>query len=373
MHARVNFRKKSYVTLFIKKKNYTIFTHDYVLGFSRKQTFLNLLFNTNLNTSLMRWKESCVIYVCLTHFSSELDDGKNFFTQDCEKNWLYGIQKSADIGWSIIAKCNIVRGGCVIITGTLHGTFVDHVWPICGPCVTHMWPICDPYVTHMWPICDLYVTHMWPICDLLGLMVKPCGAPWHDYLRTNVEKHPKVVRIDRETDEEERHSMREAISWKKIVCDPYVTLVFFIKNQSSYHFMHDYVLGFWENAFFCCLMRQLQDLLFASCTMSLGSFPTSTRVFCVLWVMCDILQMHTRWGYVVYYWNHPLMLHTFSNALQFKTFSVNSRSHKRKPSRMRHFGIAVFRRMLWQRFLNESALSKGVNSSLRGKEGILTP
>ena len=38
-------------------------------------------------------------------------------------------------------------------------TFVDHVWPICGPCMTYMWPICDPYVTHVWPICDLYVTY----------------------------------------------------------------------------------------------------------------------------------------------------------------------------------------------------------------------
>ena len=60
-------------------------------------------------------------------------------------------------------------------------------------------------------------------------------------------------------------------------------------------------------------------------------FPDQYSYF-VLWVTCDILlQMHTQWGYVVYYWNHPLMLHTFSNALQFKTFSVNSRSHKRKP------------------------------------------
>ena len=59
-------------------------------------------------------------------------------------------------------------------------------------------------------------------------------------------------------------------------------------------------------------------------------FPDQYSYF-VLWVPCDILQMHTRSGYVVYYWNHPLMLHTFSTALQFKTFSVNSRSCKRKP------------------------------------------
>ena len=37
---------------------------------------------------------------------------------------------------------------------------------------------------------------------------------------------------------------------KKIVCDPYVTLVFLSKNQSSYHFMHGYVLGFEKMAFF---------------------------------------------------------------------------------------------------------------------------
>ena len=37
---------------------------------------------------------------------------------------------------------------------------------------------------------------------------------------------------------------------EKIVCDPYVTPVFLSKNQSSYHFMHDYVLVFEKMPFF---------------------------------------------------------------------------------------------------------------------------
>ena len=120
---------------------------------------------------------------------------------------------------------------------------------------------------------------------------------------------------------------------KKVVCDS----SFFIKK--SYQFTHDHVLGFLRKCLFCCLkydfMRQLHRderfivfLHHVPCHLALSR---PVLVFCVLWVTCNILQMYTRWGYVVYYWNHPLTLHTFSNALQFKTFSVNSRSCKRKP------------------------------------------
>ena len=85
-----------------------------------EKTNILKLFNSrvNLNTSLMRWKESCVIYVCLTHFSLELNCRRQFFFYArLWKKWLYGIQKmcscmlimvheSADIGWSAIAKKN---------------------------------------------------------------------------------------------------------------------------------------------------------------------------------------------------------------------------------------------------------------------------
>ena len=46
------------------------------------------------------------------------------------------------------------------------------------------------------------------------------------YERMSKKRH-KVVRIDRETDEEERHGIVRVNFMKKIVCDPYVTLVFF--------------------------------------------------------------------------------------------------------------------------------------------------
>ena len=196
--------------------------------------------------------------------------------------------------------------------------------------------MCDPYVTHVWLICDWYVTHMWPICDLLGLMVKPCSAPWRDYLWMNVGgKTPQ--RCSYWSGNRWRGTAWHA--WgnfmkKKVVCD---SSFFLSKNHTNLRMTM--FLVFWENAFFvvsstisrgnCTVMR---DLLFflhhVPCHLALSR---PVLVFCVLWVTFDILQMYTRWGYVVYYWNHPLTLHTFSNALQFKTFSVNSRSCKRKP------------------------------------------
>ena len=52
-----------------------------------------------------------------------------------------------------------------------------------------------------------------------------------------LKKRPKVVRIDRET---ARHAQVKFTKNKW-----YVTLVFLSKkNQSLYHFTHDYVLGF---------------------------------------------------------------------------------------------------------------------------------
>ena len=208
---------------------------------------------------------------------------------------------------------------------------MTHMWPICDPYVTHMWP----YVTHMWPICDPYVTHMWPICDLLGLMVKPCSAPWRDCLRTNVEKTSQGCSYWSGNGRRETAQHARGNFMKKIVCDPYVTLVFYQKISHHTTLRMTMYLVFEKMPFFVvsstiswgnCEIYCLHHVL---CHLAL-SRPVLV-VFCVLWVTCDILQMYTRWGYVVYYWNHPLTLHTFSNALQFKTFSVNSRSCKRKP------------------------------------------
>ena len=97
-------------------------------------------------------------------------------------------------------------------------------------------------------------------------------------------------------------------------------------TQAFFHW--DHFFGLSQVRFHEAIVPRCEiDCLHVPCHLALSR---PVLVFCVLWVTCDI-RMHTRWGYVVYYWNHPLMLHTFSNALQFKTFSVDSRSHKRKP------------------------------------------
>ena len=107
---------------------------------------------------------------------------------------------------------------------------------------------------------------------------------------------------------------------KRSIC---ATQAFFIGD----HFLLDCLLKYdFMRQLYCDVKCEI-DCLHVPCHLALSQ---PVLVFCVLWVTCDI-QMHTQWGYVVYYWNHPLMLHTFSNAFQFKTFSVNSRSHKRKP------------------------------------------
>ena len=149
------------------------------------------------------------------------------------------------------------------------------------------------------------------------------------------EKIRLFILIGKQTKRNGTASARQFHEKKK----SYVTLVFFL-SKKSYQFTHDHVLGFLRKCLFCCLKydftRQLHRderfivffLHHVPCHLALSR---PVLVFCVLWVTCDILQMYTQWGYVVYYWNHPLTLHTFSNALQFKTFSANSRSCKRKP------------------------------------------
>ena len=73
--------------------------HDYVLGFSRKQTFLNLLFNSrvNLNNAMKRIVcDLCVPYALFIGTCWQ----KKFLMQDCEKkNRCTGFKnKNADIG-----------------------------------------------------------------------------------------------------------------------------------------------------------------------------------------------------------------------------------------------------------------------------------
>ena len=84
---------------------------------------------------------------------------------------------------------------------------------------------------------------------------------------------------------------------KKIVCDPHVTLVFYQKISHHTTLRMTMYLVFEKMPFFCCLkynfMRQLRDLLFASCTVSLGSFPTSTRILCVVGYVRYTTNVHT--------------------------------------------------------------------------------
>ena len=164
---------------------------------------------------------------------------------------------------------------------------------------------------------------------------------------------------------------------KKIVCDPYVTLVFFYEKISHHTTLRMTMYLVFEKMPFFLLsdfMRQLRDLLFASCTVSLGSFPTSTHsILCVvgyvryttnvrtMGICCVLLEPPINVAYL-------LQLHC-----NLKHFLLTRGLARGSPSRKRHFGIAVIRRMLCQRSLNGSALSKGVNFSLRGEEGILTP
>ena len=114
--------------------------HDYVLGFSRKnKTLLNLLFNSRVN--LNNAMERIVCDLCMPHA---------FFTGtfNClaKKTFLHKIVKipkrmlilakrnsqmqhynSEGVDIVLLAKCIIVRGGVVLLHGTLHDTFVDHV------------------------------------------------------------------------------------------------------------------------------------------------------------------------------------------------------------------------------------------------------
>ena len=132
-------------------------------------------------------------------------------------------------------------------------------------------------------------------------------------------------------------------------------------------------LVFEKTPFFCCLkydfMRQLRDLLFASCTMSLGSFPTSARILCVVGYVRYTTNVHTM-GIccVLLECCIPSPMHC-----NLKHFLLTRGLARGSPSSKRHFGITVIRRMLCQRFLDGSTLSKGINSFLRGEEGILTP
>ena len=84
---------------------------------------------------------------------------------------------------------------------------------------------------------------------------------------------------------------------KKVVCN---SSFFFIKK--SYQFTHDHVLGFLRKHLFCCLKydftRQLHRderfiVFFASCTMSLGLFPTSTCILCVVGYVRYTTNVHT--------------------------------------------------------------------------------
>ena len=77
--------KKSYVTFFSKKN--TIFTHDYVLGFSRKnKTLLNLLFNSRVNLNNAMKRIVCDLCMPRAFFTGTFNclAKKKFFTQDCE-------------------------------------------------------------------------------------------------------------------------------------------------------------------------------------------------------------------------------------------------------------------------------------------------
>ena len=77
---------------------------------------------------------------------------------------------------------------------------------------------------------------------------------------------------------------------KKIVCDPHVTLDFFIKKSVLIPLYAGLFTWFLRKRLFCCLKydftRQLHHderfTVFFACTVSLGSFPTSTHILCVV-------------------------------------------------------------------------------------------
>ena len=205
-------------------------------------------------------------------------------------------------------------------------------WHICGPCITHMWTMYDPYVTHMWPICD----HVWPICDpyvtYSGWWLS--HAVHHDmtiYERMSKNALRLSILIGKRTKRNGTACARQFHEKNRIwpICDSsflyshHTTLrmTMYLVFEKMPFFVVSSTIS-WGNCEIYCLHH-------VPCHLAL-SRPVLV-VFCVLWVTCDILQMYTWWGYVVYYWNHPLTLHTFSNALKFRTFSVNSRSCKRKP------------------------------------------
>ena len=60
----------------------------------------------------------------------------------------------------------------------------------------------------------------------------------------------KVVRIDREMDEEERHGIVRVNFMKIIVCDPYVTLVFYQKISPHTILLMTMYLVFEKTPFF---------------------------------------------------------------------------------------------------------------------------
>ena len=100
-------------------------------------------------------------------------------------------------------------------------------------------------------------------------------------------------------------------------------------------------------------------------------FPNQYLYF-VLWATCDNTNAHTM-GICCVLLEPINVAYLLQCIAILKHFLLTRGLTRGSPSHKRHFGITVIRRMLCQRFLNESALSKGVNSSLRGKEGILTP
>ena len=71
--------KKIVCDFFIKKKKLYHFMHDYVLGFSRKQTFLNLLFNSHVNLNNAMKRIMCNLCVPYALFIGTCWQKKIFF------------------------------------------------------------------------------------------------------------------------------------------------------------------------------------------------------------------------------------------------------------------------------------------------------
>ena len=70
------------------------------------------------------------------------------------------------------------------------------------------------------------------------------------------KKHPKVVHIDQEMDEEEWHARGNFM--KKIIYDPYVTLVFFYQKISPHTTLHMTMYLVFEKTPFFGLLSQVR-------------------------------------------------------------------------------------------------------------------